>query len=77
MGQTPARRGIRAPHVPAVSRVRRTRRGVGAFVALGIAAADEGHQFFLPGRSSDLTDVIADTVGIALTAAVLRQRQKE
>ena len=51
--------------------------GLAAFVALGIAAADEGHQFFLPGRSSDLGDVIADTVGIALAAAVLRQIEKE
>ena len=51
--------------------------GLAALVALGIAAADEGHQFFLPGRSSDLADIIADTVGIALAAAVLRRTEKE
>ena len=46
-------------------------------VALALAVADEGHQLFLPGRSSDVTDIVADTFGIALAAIVIRQKQKE
>lgn len=37
----------------------------GAFLA---AVGDELHQWVVPGRSPDLLDVVADTVGIALAS---------
>jgi VanZ family protein len=29
-----------------------------------LAALDEGHQYFVPGRSTEILDLVADTVGI-------------
>ncbi|OGC93787.1 MAG: hypothetical protein A2W25_06665 [candidate division Zixibacteria bacterium RBG_16_53_22] len=40
-------------------------------------AADEIHQYFVPGRSSDPFDLIADTIGAAMGAALyLRLKEK-
>jgi VanZ family protein len=46
-------------------------------LALAVGIADEAHQMFLPGRSSDVTDFMADMFGVALAAWVLRQKQKD
>ncbi|MBI3046680.1 MAG: VanZ family protein [Acidobacteria bacterium] len=44
--------------------------GVAIAIAVAYAASDEFHQTFVPGRSADLNDLIADTVGVfAGTAA--------
>ena len=42
-------------------------------VCLAYALSDEFHQWFVPGRSADWRDVLADGLGAALTLAVLRQ----
>jgi VanZ family protein len=47
-----------------------------AAVAIAVGGADEIHQFFLAGRTSDLADFFADGVGAALTALVLRRDNK-
>ena len=41
------------------------------------AAVDEWHQLFIPGRSADVADWLADTVGaaLALLAAAVSRRQ--
>jgi VanZ family protein len=42
-------------------------------------AADEWHQQFIPGRSQDVADWLADTLGAGigvLTAAALRSRRE-
>lgn len=44
-----------------------------ALLALGVGVADEYHQSFLAGRSSDLKDMIADGVGVAVAVATLRR----
>jgi len=44
-----------------------------AAVAISVGGADEIHQFFLVGRTSDFADFFADGVGAALTALVLRR----
>src|SRR6476620_8907363 len=44
-----------------------------AVVAISIGGADEIHQLFLVGRTSDLVDFFADGVGAALTALVLQR----
>ena len=35
-------------------------------IAVGYAATDEFHQMFVPGRSADVNDLLADTVGVVL-----------
>ncbi len=36
------------------------------YIALSIGIADEIHQFYLPGRTPDVLDLLADTMGIIL-----------
>jgi len=40
--------------------------------ALSIGIADEIHQLYLPGRSADISDLMADALGIALSAIVIK-----
>ena len=35
-------------------------------IAVSYAATDEFHQMFVPGRSAEVSDVLADTVGVGL-----------
>jgi len=42
------------------------------FLALSISIADEVHQLYLPGRSADILDLIADGFGITLSALIIR-----
>lgn len=44
--------------------------GLAIVVASAYAASDEWHQWFVPGRSSDVRDWIADTIGAILGAAL-------
>jgi VanZ family protein len=44
---------------------------VGLLIALGFGLSDELHQAFVPGRSADAWDLLADGVGATL-GAVLR-----
>ena len=44
-----------------------------ATVAVCVGGADEIHQAFLVGRTSDLADFCADGIGAAVTALVLRR----
>lgn len=44
---------------------------LGAFVAAAWGLSDELHQAFVPGRSAELLDLVADTLGAA-TGAVTR-----
>lgn len=53
---------------PSPHRVRTLWRVVTAIAAF--AALDEAHQLFVPGRSADVADWVADTVGAALGAAM-------
>ncbi|MGZ5095560.1 MAG: VanZ family protein [Burkholderiales bacterium] len=46
-----------------------------ATVAISVGGADEIHQLFLAGRTSDFADFFADGVGATLTALVLRRDQ--
>lgn len=43
---------------------------------LGFAALDEWHQGFVPGRSGDVGDWVADLVGGALGIVALRARER-
>lgn len=47
-----------------------------ALVAVGLAIAygvtDEVHQAFVPGRSPDIADVVADGVGAAIAVGLMR-----
>jgi VanZ family protein len=48
-------------------------------IALAFAAADEWHQRFIPGRSTELADWIADSLGAAvgaLTVAAFRRTDR-
>lgn len=40
------------------------------------AVSDEAHQYFVPGRSSDVHDVLADAVGAALALAAFTAAQR-
>lgn len=42
------------------------------FLALSIGIADELHQLYLPGRSADILDLIADAIGITLSALIIK-----
>jgi VanZ family protein len=60
------------------SLVRRAVRLLATLVALSaLAAADEWHQQFIPGRSASVSDWVADTTGatLALLLAAVRRRQ--
>jgi VanZ family protein len=48
------------------------------FICLGIAAMDELHQSYIPGRQSSIYDVLADLAGIvaATVYVLLRGRKK-
>jgi VanZ family protein len=54
--------------------VKHTRFGMGGWLALGIAMGygvlDEVHQIWIPGRSCNLADYLADFTGILLGVAV-------
>ncbi len=50
----PLARAIRAPSLPALA------------VTVALAAADEFHQLFVPGRGAAVTDVLIDSIGAAL-----------
>jgi VanZ family protein len=56
---------------------RQTGAGRGAVVAVLVASAfgasDEWHQSFVPGRTMELADWLADTAGAALGVAVYRR----
>ena len=39
---------------------------VAAAIAVGYAASDEFHQMFVPGRSADRYDLLADVIGVAM-----------
>lgn len=40
------------------------------FIALCIGLADEIHQLYLPGRSADVLDLLADAIGISLSSLI-------
>lgn len=44
--------------------------GWGGLLAIVLGALDEWHQLFLPGRSADLSDLLADAFGTLLGVAV-------
>ena len=46
-----------------------------AVVAFG--AVDEAHQFFVPGRTADLTDFIADATAAAVVVGLLSLRKEK
>lgn len=60
-------RGFRLRNLPASI-------ALGGWLTLGICtvygASDELHQFFVPGRSSDVFDLLADVLGAGLAIAV-------
>ena len=43
----------------------------GAGVALGYSLLDEVHQHFVPGRGTDLQDIIGNLVGVGVACAVV------
>jgi VanZ family protein len=40
--------------------------GVAMAIAVGYAVTDELHQMFVPGRSAQLTDLLADAIGVVV-----------
>lgn len=44
--------------------------GIAALFAVGYGLTDEFHQLFVPGRSADLYDALADGIGGLLGAAI-------
>ncbi len=40
---------------------------------VGIASLDEFHQLFVPGRSAEVSDVVADAVGAAIVTFILHR----
>jgi VanZ family protein len=49
-----------------------TRRGamLALLIAIGYGVFDEGHQYFVPGRSADVFDLLADSAGVAAALVV-------
>jgi VanZ family protein len=43
---------------------------IAASIAVGYAATDELHQLYVPGRSAQLTDLLADGVGVVLGTTI-------
>ena len=39
-------------------------------IAVGYAATDELHQMYVPGRSAELTDLLADAIGVVLGTSI-------
>jgi VanZ family protein len=39
-------------------------------IAIGYGVFDEGHQWFVPGRTADVFDLLADSVGVAAALVV-------
>jgi VanZ family protein len=44
--------------------------GLAIAIAVTYAVTDEIHQMFVPGRSADVGDLIADTIGVCAATAV-------
>src|SRR5690606_15313616 len=44
---------------------------LGVLLAAGFGISDEIHQFYVPGRASEVLDLVADTVGALLGATVV------
>lgn len=42
-------------------------------IALGVAVADEIHQAYIPGREASVSDVLLDTIGIALVLLLIHR----
>lgn len=49
---------------------------LGAFIAVAYAALDEVHQQSVVGRHSSLVDVIVDSIGILVAAALVARAQR-
>ncbi len=45
--------------------------GAGAAIALSYSLLDEVHQHFVPGRGTDLQDIIGNLVGVIVSCAVV------
>ena len=45
--------------------------GISALIASLYGLSDEIHQYFIPGRSSEVLDWVADTVGALIAASLL------
>lgn len=43
-------------------------------VGIAYGISDEFHQYFVPGRFTELGDVIADSLGVIIGAAIFRMR---
>jgi VanZ family protein len=61
-------------------RVTFRRAAIAVALATAYGVTDEWHQFFVPGRSAEVADVVADavgaTLGVALAAALARLRTR-
>ena len=44
---------------------------VAAAIAVGYAVTDEVHQMFVPGRSAELNDLLADAMGVVAGASLV------
>ena len=49
-----------------------TRRGalLAVLIAIGYGAFDEAHQYFVPGRTADVLDLLADSAGVVAALVV-------
>jgi VanZ family protein len=54
-----------------VRRIPENRLGIVFVACVAYGISDEFHQYFVPGRSSDYRDVLADACGTAIILAVL------
>lgn len=54
---------VRAVHGGLPARVTAQRAMIAMLITIGYSAFDEFHQSFVPGRSADLFDLVADTTG--------------
>lgn len=43
---------------------------IAGLIALGVAVADEIYQIYVPGRKASATDILLDTIGIALALLI-------
>lgn len=50
---------------------------IAAFIALGVAIADEIYQSFVPGRDASITDILLDTIGIVAAMLLVNQFYKK
>jgi len=51
--------------------------GATLFIACGYGVFDEIHQYFVPGRTADPFDVLADVIGVILGLGVLKILQNK